>query len=477
MLFAIKDAIGRELDRLEQQGIIDKVSHSEWAAPIVAVPKKDRRFLILFLLVEQYPLPKQEDLFTNLAGGKVFSKLDVSQAYLQVEKSTSYVTINTHQGLYRYTRLPFGVASAPALFQKLMDVVLQGILGVICYIDDILVSGASHMKSLEELFRRLEKQGFRLKKDKCEFLMSSVEYFGHQIGSDGIRALPSKVAAINKAQPPTNVQELRSFLGLLNHYGKCIPNLATILHPLNALLKADKKWSWTTECEEAFKTAKEHLTSDQLLAHYNPMLPINMAADASAYGIGAVISHVLPDGTERPIVYASRMLSPSEKNYAQLEKEALSLVFGVKKYHQYLYGRKFTLITDHQPLSTILGLKKGIPSLAAARLQRWAILLSAYEYVIKYKSTHAHSNADGLSRLPMPTVETPSGRTDSVFNVGEVQALPVTFRDIQTATRRDKMLSKVFTYTQSGWPEQVTDELKPYKARMNEIGIEHGCLM
>ena len=161
--FAIKASIGKELDRLEQQGIIEKVSHSEWATPIVAVPKKDGRFRICgdykvtvnqALSVEQYPLPKPDDLFATLAGGKVFSKLDLSQAYLQVqldEKSTPYVTINTHQGLYRHSRLPFGVASAPALFQKMMDRVLQGIPGVICYIDDILVSGkdeGSHLRSL-----------------------------------------------------------------------------------------------------------------------------------------------------------------------------------------------------------------------------------------------------------------------------------------------------------------------------------------
>ena len=272
--------------------------------------------------------------------------------------STPFVTINTHQGLYRYTRLPFGVASAPAMFQKLMDVVLQGIPGVICYIDDILVVGKddeSHMKSLEEVFKRLEKHGFRLKQEKCHFLMPSVEYLGHHIDQDGIRAVPSKVEAIANAPPPTTVQELRSFLGLLNYYGKFIPNLATILHPLNTLLQADKKWDWSDECARAFQMAKDQLTSTQVLTHYDPALPINLAADASAYGVGAVISHVFPDGAERPIAFASRTLSPPEKNYAQLEKEALSLMFGVKKFHQYLYGRKFTLITDHKPLTAILG--------------------------------------------------------------------------------------------------------------------------
>ena len=142
-----------------------------------------------------------------------------------------------------------------------------------------------------------------------------------------------------------------------------------------------------------------------------------------------------------------------------------------------MYGRKFTLVTDHKLLTTILGPKKGIPYLAAAFLQRWAILLLAYYYIIQYKSTHNHCNADGLSRLPLPSGDHPSGREVSIFNVGQAQALPVTFHDIQTATRQDKTLGKVFTYVQNGWPTQVPEPLKPYKARQHEIGTENGCLM
>ena len=492
--FAIKDAVGQELDRLEQQGIIEKVDHSEWAAPIVVVPKKDGQFRICgdykvtinqSLEVDQYPLPKPEELFATLANGKQFSKLDLSQAYLQLqldESSTKYVTVNTHQGLYRYKRLPFGIASAPAIFRKLMDTTLQGLPGVICYIDDILVTGSNeedHLRNLGEVFKRLSDHGFKLKKGKCQFLANSVEYLGHQIDHEGIRAVPSKVDAITNAPPPTNVQELRSFLGLLNYYGKFIKNLSSILHPLNALLQASQKWNWSEECSVAFKKAKEELTSSKVLTHFNPALPINMAADASAYGIGAVISHVFPDGSEKPIAFASRTLTTIEKNYAQLEKEALSLIFGVKKFHQYLYGRKFNLITDHKPLTAILGPKKGIPSLAAARLQRWAILLSAYDYEIVFKPTLTHSNADGLSRLPLPMTEATKEAPEevSVFNVSQVHALPVTFQQVQTATRRDPLLSKVSHYVKNGWPDQISDELKPYKNREQEIGIESGCLM
>ena len=167
--------------------------------------------------------------------------------------------------------------------------------------------------------------------------MSSVEHLGHQLSQSRIQALQSKVDAIANAPTPTNIQEVRSFLGLLNYYGKFVHNLSTMVQPLNALLQAGKSWSWTSECAQAFHLAKQQLTSAKVLAHYDPKLSINLAADASANGVGAVISHVFPDGSEKPIAYASRTLSSSERNYAPVEKEALSLVFGVKKFHQFVW--------------------------------------------------------------------------------------------------------------------------------------------
>ncbi|XP_064394484.1 uncharacterized protein K02A2.6-like [Halichondria panicea] len=218
--------------------------------------------------------------------------------------------------------------------------------------------------------------------------------------------------------------------------------------------------------------AKDQLVSADVLTHYNPDLPIRMA---SAYGIGAVISHVLPDGSKKPISFASRTLTLTEKNYAQLEKEALSLVFGVKKFHQYLYGRKFTLITDHKPLTAIFGSKKGIPTLAAARLQRWALLLSTYDYEIQFKPTESHSNADGL---PLPVLDSDNGgEAVSLFNVSQVQSLPVTFQQVQQATKRDPVLSKLLRYVREGWPTQIPDEFKAYHNRQHQITIEHECLL
>ena len=241
--FAIRKAVEGELTSLVEAGILEKVDHSEWAAPIVPVPKQDGHFCICgdykvtinpHLEVDQHPLPKPEELFSAFAGGKQFTKLDLAQAYQQIlldESSKLLVTIDTHLGLFRYTRLPFGVASAPALFQRTMDALLQGLPHVICYIDDILITGTTqeeHLHNLSEVLQQLQSGGLRVKLSKCQFLQDSVEYLGHRIDSEGIHATPEKLDAIANAPPPSNVQELRSFLGMVNYYGKFIPNLSTI---------------------------------------------------------------------------------------------------------------------------------------------------------------------------------------------------------------------------------------------------------
>ena len=472
--FALKDAVGKELDRLETLGILRKVTHSAWAAPIVVVPKKDGRLRICgdfkvtvnaVLDVDKYPLPKPDDLFAALEGGLRFTKLDLRQAYQQLaleEGSQEFVTVNTHQGLYQFTRLPFGVASAPAIFQKIMDEILQGISHVVCYLDDILISGSSdkeHLTNLEEVLKRLREAGVHLCKEKCVFWAESVEYLGHVVSKEGLRTADSKVEAVLKARAPNNSAELRSFLGLVHYYGKFMHKLAETLQPLNALLKKNARWEWSSSCEVAFQRVKDQLATAPVLCHYDPSLPLRLAGDASAYGIGAVLSHILKDGSERPIAYASRSLSVAEKNYAQLEKEALSLVFGVKKFHQFLYGRNFQLVTDHKPLTMIFGSKTGVPPIAAARLQRWALLLSAYSYTIVYKPGVNHNNVDGLSRLPLSQVKPSAFEVQNTdFTVCQLNLLPVTAKQLAAATRSDPELSRVLHFTLKGWPVVHTEE-------------------
>ncbi|XP_056144368.1 uncharacterized protein K02A2.6-like [Lampris incognitus] len=346
--------------------IISPVEHSDWATPIVPVNKKDgtvrlcgdfKVTLNQALCVDKYPIPRIEDLFASLAGCQRFSKLDLSNAYLQmevVEESRKLLTISTQKGLFCHNRFPFGIASAPALFQKAMDQVLVGLPFTHCYLDDILVSGPdeeTHLKALDDVLTRLEEYDLHVKKDKCMFFQESVEYLGHIIDAAGLHKSPEKERAVVEAPAPTNVSQLRSLLGMINYYGRFIPDLATILQPLNSLLHKGKKWQGTTACEAAFRKVKELMVSQKVLTHYNPELPLRLACDASPYGVGAVLSHVMPDGVEKPIAYASRTLSKAEQNYAQIEREALGIVFGIRKFHQYLYGNKFTLLTDHRPLT------------------------------------------------------------------------------------------------------------------------------
>ena len=334
-----------------------------------------------------------------------------------------------------------------------------------------------HLRNLEQVLRRLQEYGIRMKRNKCSFLQDSVEYLGHRVDAEGIRATPEKLAAIEKAPMPQNVQQLRSFLGLLNYYRKFLPNLAMIIQPLNDLLQKNQRWHWSEKCTQAVRNAKQLLTTSNLLTHYDPTLPLRLAADASQYGLGAVISHVMPNGVEKPIAFASRALTSSEKNYSQIDKEALGLIYGVQKFHTYLYGREFTLVTDHKPLTSILGPKKGVPAVAAARLQRWAILLSAYKYQIEFRSTTAHGNADALSRLPLPLQSSARPSETSLYHIQQIERLPVTSQAVRTATQRDVILSKVKTYTQKGWPDHIPKELKTYHSKMAELTVEEGCLL
>ena len=440
--YSLRPKVEKELKRLQSEGILSKVEWSDWATPIVPVPKQDGSVRICgdfkgtvnpTLQAEQYPLPRIEDIFAHLAGGKTFSKIDLRQAYHQIEleeESKKYLTINTSMGLFQYNRLVFGITSAPAIWQRTMDQILEGTSGISCILDDMIVTGksdAEHLANLEEVLRRLHHHGLRANKSKCAFFKEKITFCGHDIDSEGLHKTTDKTAAMVNAPRPQSVAEVRSFLGLVNYYHKFLPNLATILHPLNQMLESNYQWNWTDQCEEAFSQVKVMIASDLVLTHYDPDLPLQLACDASPVGIGAVLSHVMADGTERPIAFASRSLSKAERNYAQIDKEALATVWGVKKFHNYLFGRNFTLLTDHEPLTSIFHPSKSLPAVTAARLQRYALFLAGFDYSIRYKNTKLHGNADGLSRLPLHS-ETTEGEPDPVglFYATQFEPLPVT---------------------------------------------------
>ena len=416
--FSLREKVEVELERLENEGIIRKRQFSEWAAPIVPVLKDDGTVRVCgdykvtanqAVIVDPHPIPRIEDIFAKMAGGTLYTKLDLSHAYLQLQLDDSakeYLVINTHRGLYEYTRLPFGVSSAPAIFQRTMESILQGLDRVAVYIDDILITGRSeeeHLRVLDEVLQRLEKAGMRLKKSKCTFLSQSVEYLGHKISKEGLQPTEDKVRAITRAPKPNNVSQLKAFLGLVNYYHKFMPNLSTILSPLYKLLQVKVPWTWGRQQQQAFEEAKSFLKSPQLLIPYDTEKPLVLACDASPVGVGAVLAHRLEDGNDRPIGYASRALTTTERKYAQIDKEALAIVYGIKRFHQYLYGRNFIIHTDHKPLMYLFNENRSIPATASARVQRWALAISGYTYQIQHRSGTKLGNADGLSRLPLPT--------------------------------------------------------------------------
>jgi len=352
--------------------------------------------------LDNYPIPKTEDLLPTLGGGEKFTKLDMSQAYQQMtldEESRKFTTINTHKGLFQYNRLPFGVSSASGIFQRTMENLLQGIPQVIVRMDDILkISGKddnNHIANLEAVLKKLSEAGLRLRKEKCFFMVPDVTYCGYEINGRGIKPVEAKVEAIQNAPVPENVTQLRAFLGMLNYYHRFLPDIATVLEPLHKLLRQGTKWCWKTEQQVAFDKSKKLLQSANLLVHFQPDLELILASDASDYGVGAVLSHRMADGTERPIGYVSRSLNTAERGYSTIEKEALAIIFGVKKFNQFLYGHKVTIQTDHKPLEGLFNEKKGVPQQASPRVQRWALTLAAYDVTIGFSCNTVNFGLNG----------------------------------------------------------------------------------
>ncbi|XP_055714375.1 uncharacterized protein K02A2.6-like [Phlebotomus papatasi] len=499
-----------ELQRLEQKGIIKPVTSSEWAAPIVVARKANGSVRICgdystglnqVLEDNKYPIPTPDDIFQKLASGKIFSNIDLSDAYLQIpvdEDSQKLLIIHTHRGLYHFTRLAPGVSVAPGQFQCIVEGMLSGIDNVAVYFDDICVSGPdinSHISTVKQVLQRLQDYGFHIKLEKCNFFQTqvkqdvSIKYLGHILDCHGLRPDPGKIAAIKDMPPPKDISQLRSFLGAINYYCKFVKSMSTLRAPFDSLLRDGAPWIWGEDCQRAFMKFKDILSSDLLLTHFDPSLPISIAADASNTGIGACIYHTYPDGSEKVISHASRTLSPAERNYSQIEKEGLALVFGVTKFHRYIFGRRFTLFTDHKPLLSIFGSKKGIPLHSANRLQRWALTLLSYTFDIKFISTSSFGHADVLSRLinthSKPDEEFIIACTELERDVATaldngIHRLPLTFK-VVSATQKCSTLQAVKEFVVNGWPpskSHIKDrEVQSYYQYRDCLTLIKDCLI
>ncbi|CAG9110788.1 unnamed protein product [Plutella xylostella] len=496
--FALKDKVESELKRLVDNGILIPLRYSKYGTPIVPVVKSNGEIRICGdfaltinndLYIDKYPLPRIEEIFAILGGGQQYTKLDLKQAYSQLElseDSQELTTISTTKGLYKYSRLVYGLANAPAIFQRTIESVLAGIDGVCVFIDDIAVTGPTrqiHLERLELVLKRLQEAGLKLKKNKCEFFQDSITYLGYVIDKYGLHKCPTKVQAVINAPKPKDVTEVKRFLGMVNYYRTFIPNASMVLSPLHELLRAGAAWEWGARQQQAFELAKRELASDRVLAHFDPEAQVLLSVDAGPEGLGAVLSQLCKDGVERPLAFGSRSLSSNERNYSQIQKEATAIIFGIKRFHQYLYGRQepFILKTDHKPLLSIFGKKNGISVMAASRLQRYAVFLSAYNYTIQYISSENNSVADYFSRAPISGSEMKNKdevsdlRFIQLFNVN---VAPVTFSAIQKATESDSVLKTVCRYMKLGWPRKINCNLiRPYFHCKSELEIVQGCLL
>ncbi|CAH2209019.1 jg23524, partial [Pararge aegeria aegeria] len=281
--FALKDKVEKELNRLVSSGILIPINFSHYATPIVPVLKANGQVKIAGdfsitlnrdLLIEKYPLPRIEEVFAKLGGGERYSKIDLKNAYNQFvldDSSQELTTINTHKGLFKYTRLVYGLANAPAIFQKSMETLLSGIDGVSVWLDDICITGSdrnSHLKRLDEVLSKLSDAGLRLEKNKCEFFKESVKYLGYVISKAGLTTCPDKVEAIINAPEPSNVTEVKRFLGFVNYYRHFIPNASALLRPLHDLLRNDTPWEWGARQRRSVADVRRHLCSERVLAHF-----------------------------------------------------------------------------------------------------------------------------------------------------------------------------------------------------------------
>ena len=417
--FIHKSEVDRQIKKMLEDGII-RPSQSPWCSPIWIVPKKldatgqqkwrivtDYRRLNEKTIDDRYPLPNINDILDKLGRCQYFSTLDLASGFHQIqmdEGSIEKTAFNVENGHYEYVRMPFGLKNAPATFQRVMDRVLGELQNKVClvYMDDIIIFSTSleeHIANLRLVFDQLRRSRLKIQIDKSEFLRKEVEFLGHVITPQGIKPNPRKIEAIQKFPIPRTAKEIKSFLGLIGYYRRFIKDFSKITKPFTKCLKKGEKIEHTDEFIETFKICKNILCNDPLLQYPDFEKPFILTTDASNFAIGAVLSQGII-GKDLPVAYASRTLNPAEINYSTIEKELLAIVYAVKYFRPYLFGRKFTIVTDHKPLQWLFNLKE--PN---SRLVRWRLKLEEYDYNIVYKKGKRNTNADALSRIEINAVD------------------------------------------------------------------------
>lgn len=494
----LQEKVKKELQRMKDCDIIEEITEpTEWISPMVPVLKPNGSVRICVDLKklnqaverERYVIPTVDDIIHQLRGSSVFSKLDAQSGFWQIPlhpDSMKLTTFITPFGRFYMKRVPFGISSAPEIFQRTMTQILEGIEGVICYFDDILVHSKS-MKEHEALLTRVKKRiaesGLQLNESKCEYKKPEIKFLGHIISQKGVQPDPNKVEAIKNLPEPSDVDELRSYLGMVNFLGRYLPNLSTVLKPLNQLLVKDENWSWGQQQSEAYQKVKEMLTSAPTLAFFDPAKPTVVSADASSFGLGGVLLQEHEEGL-RPVAYCSRTLTKAETAYAQIEKECLAAVWACERFDRFLIGlESFVLETDHKPLVPLINTKD--LSDTPLRCQRLLTKLMRFKPKAIHKPGKDMVIADTLSRSPLPHTKQDTVIHDDIeMYVHEITSCwPVSdekLEQIRRETQKDVNVKMALDYTTTGWPDYKEDvklAARDFYAIRGELSSHEGLLI
>ena len=489
--------VKKEIESMIKQDVIFEVTApTEWCAGIVPVPKKNNKVRICVDLThlnraverEAYPLKPVDYNLALLGTSKIFTKLDAASGFWQLPlhpDSQLLTTFITPFGRYGFKRLPFGISSAPEIFQRAMSQILVDIPGVICHMDDILIhSGdkADHDAKVRQVLKLLSDAGVTLNQ-KCEFSRSSIKFLGHIIDGSGVTADPDKTQAIRNFPAPQNITELQRFNGMVNQLGKFIPNLAEINLSLRQLLRKDQAWLWGPDQNAAFLKIKDELLKPQTLAHYHPSKETIIAADASNSGIGAVLLQIQEDGIRKPVCFASRSLSSAEQHYAVIEKEALAATWACEKFASYVTGMEFTVQTDHKPLVPLLSTKD--LSAMPPRILRFRMRMMRFSPKIQYVQGKYQVTADALSRAP--TSEPNEGDVALIAEVEEMASeifnlIPAStqmLEQLSAAQDADEDCVEIKRLCRDGWPAFMdhAPSLNPYFKNREHLSLLKGLLI